>query len=134
MTNTHTDSVEATIDMKKYYEYWGLHIGPKSSQHMQERVLYKIAMMIKAELQATRQQQVEEARETGYREGFAKASELAHEAHQKQVEEAVSAERSRIYGRLAQMKSVYVTIDTGSALVALMGEDIIREEAPNHQD
>lgn len=51
-----------------------------------------------------------------------------------QVEEAVRAERSRIYGRLAQMKSVYVTMDTGSALVALMGEDIIREEAPNHQD
>lgn len=34
------------LDMKPYYEYWGLHIGPKSSQHMQERVLYKVALMI----------------------------------------------------------------------------------------
>lgn len=64
------------------------------------------------------------------------ARELATlQAHtSQQVDEVVRAERSRIYGRLAQMKSVYVTMDTGSALVALMGEDIIREEAPNHQD
>lgn len=42
------------------------------------------------------------------------------EVHTQAVEET----KSKIYGRLNQMKSVYETMDTGSALIALMDADI----------
>ena len=37
-------SVEEVVvlSFRDIKEYWGLHIGPKSSQDMQEKVLYKI--------------------------------------------------------------------------------------------
>lgn len=40
------------------------------------------------------------------------------------IEIAVESERQRIYAELSVMKGVYETMDTGSALVALMNKDV----------
>ncbi len=41
---------------------------------------------------------------------------------------AVKEEKKRIYKRLDEMKSVYETMDTGSALKVLVAEDVMRNE------
>lgn len=123
MTDTnHTDSVEAILESlrHKYALY-----GDRGYSH---DLLQDIRNTLTT-LQAHTAQQVEEAVLQADATGAYHSGYLAGKA---EVEEAVRAERSRIYGRLAQMKSVYETMDTGSALVVLLGEDIVREETPNH--
>ena len=94
-----TDSVEAMIQEFER-EFPELHnLGQHSTTVvMDERDTRNIHDWIRKKfttVQAIHSQQVEEARETGYREGFAKASELAHKSHDQQVEEAVRKERER---------------------------------------
>lgn len=63
--DTPSAKVEELFDYQAIREYWGVHIGPKSSQHMQEKVLYKIYQKLhtrhKAELEAVVKEIIDKA-------------------------------------------------------------------------
>lgn len=48
---------------KAIKEYWGLHVGPKSGQHMQEKVLNKIYLKLKDQERQKQEEMVEAERE-----------------------------------------------------------------------